>query len=436
MRALLSFDSAPPLAAPLRFFLSAPLFAVLAGLLLAFDGEGALVSRWTPSTLALTHLLTVGFMLQVMLGASLQILPVVARAAPWRPLLIARLVHPLSIVGALLLVAGLRWGSRFALESGALLLLLAIAVFVVGVAVLFRQRSSTPTIRGLKLAFVALVVVALLGGLLAFALSRGWQLELRALTDLHAGWGLAGWAGVLLAAVACVVVPMFQLTPRYPQRIMRLAPLAVIATLVAWGTAAVFGPSWLVPLAQLVLCAAGIAFALLTLRLQWQRRRTGPDTTLRYWQSAMLASVLALSMLAGSVLVPGLAASDVLPMAAGVLLIVGGYVACMIGMLYRIVPFLAWLHLQKLARTRVPSMNQFLRDDETLPSLGVHLVALLLLVGATVVPLLAIPAGLGVVLSSGLLEWNLMRVLRRYRRCVASVMESRAGAARSGSMDE
>ena len=29
-------------------------------------------------------------------------------------------------------------------------------------------------------------------------------------------WWLGGWAGVLLAAMAYVVVPMFQLTPGYP----------------------------------------------------------------------------------------------------------------------------------------------------------------------------------------------------------------------------
>jgi hypothetical protein len=39
------------------------------------------------AALALTHLITVGFMLQVMLGAMIQILPVVAGANISRPLL-------------------------------------------------------------------------------------------------------------------------------------------------------------------------------------------------------------------------------------------------------------------------------------------------------------------------------------------------------------
>ena len=75
MQALLSFNKAPPFAAPLRFFLTAPLFAMTAGLLLLVLGPDMFASRWMPGLLAATHLITVGFMLQVMLGALIQILP-------------------------------------------------------------------------------------------------------------------------------------------------------------------------------------------------------------------------------------------------------------------------------------------------------------------------------------------------------------------------
>jgi hypothetical protein len=106
MQALLSFDQAPPLAAPLRFFLTAPLFAILAALLLLWSGPDLFASRWTGAALALTHLITVGFMLQVMLGAMLQILPVVAGANISRPQLLATLVNAAVATGALLLASG------------------------------------------------------------------------------------------------------------------------------------------------------------------------------------------------------------------------------------------------------------------------------------------------------------------------------------------
>ena len=64
MQALLSFDDGPPISAPLRFFVTAPVFAMAAGLLLLWAGPDLYASRWTPTALAFTHLITVGFMMQ------------------------------------------------------------------------------------------------------------------------------------------------------------------------------------------------------------------------------------------------------------------------------------------------------------------------------------------------------------------------------------
>ena len=115
---MLSFENAPPFSAPLRFFLTAPLFAVLAGLLLVIEGPVVFASRWTPGALAATHLLTVGFMLQVMLGALIQVLPVVAGADLPRPLALARAVHVGLTGGGLLLVGGFWFGLPWALAGG------------------------------------------------------------------------------------------------------------------------------------------------------------------------------------------------------------------------------------------------------------------------------------------------------------------------------
>ncbi len=66
MQPTLSFEQAPPISVPYRFFLTAPLFGAVAGLVLAWFGPAALESRWSPGALAMTHLIVVDFMLQVM----------------------------------------------------------------------------------------------------------------------------------------------------------------------------------------------------------------------------------------------------------------------------------------------------------------------------------------------------------------------------------
>src|SRR5262249_36134856 len=95
MHPALQFEQAPPIASTFRFFLTAPWFGVAAGLLLAWHGPAAFASRWGPQAMALTHLLTVGFMLQAMAGALLQVVPVVAGGNVRWPRGIAASVHAL-----------------------------------------------------------------------------------------------------------------------------------------------------------------------------------------------------------------------------------------------------------------------------------------------------------------------------------------------------
>lgn len=422
----MAFENAPPLAAPLRFFLTAPLFAVLAGLLLALGGPEIVASRWTPGALAVTHLLTVGFMLQVMLGALIQILPVVAGANLQLPLGVARVVHLGLSAGALLLAGGFYFGQPLWLGSAALLLSLTVLIFLGATLLALRGVESTsPTIRGLKLALVGLAGVVSLGVLLALALAEGWAVPLLPLADLHAGWGLAGWAGVLLAALAYVVVPMFQLTPGYPARPSWWFPLVVLALLLLWTLGVLADLPGVVRASQLLAALAGIAFAWLTVRLQGKRRRARPDATYRYWQLGLAASILALLMLSTAAVWPALSEIEGWTLGFGVLIIAGGFLPFIVGMLYKIVPFLAWLHLQECGKARVPApaMNKLLPDVAAQRQCLAYALAFVLLLGSVLWPAgLARPAGLLFAVANAWLGWNLWSAVRRYRQAQIDIV--------------
>ena len=122
MPTVVSFEQAPPLGAPLRFFLTAPIFSALAAVLMLVQGPSLWASRWVPGVLAVTHLMTVGFMLQVMLGALQQLLPIVVGAPIERPLAVARVVHACITAGLLLLVGGFLWGRPWSFAGAAVLL--------------------------------------------------------------------------------------------------------------------------------------------------------------------------------------------------------------------------------------------------------------------------------------------------------------------------
>ena len=418
----LSFEQAPPISVPFRFFLTAPLFGMAAGLLLLWQGPAALASRWTGVALALTHLIAVGFMLQAMCGALLQMLPVAAGANIWQPQRVTHLTHAGLTVGTLLLLAGFLSEQALFFRIAVPFMTVSLGAFAVIVLFgLFRTPAKGPTIVALRIAVFGLIVTLSLGATLAT--SFGWQLALplTEITHVHAAWGLGGWSLLLVAGVGYLVVPMFQLTPPYPGWFTRGFSVALFFLLAAWSI------SWL-PLQRpdalqaALACAAALlaaAFAAVTLRLQGQRRRKVTEPTLLFWRLAMVCLILAAAGVVLQQLKPGEGEDYAgTPFLLGVLLMVGVFMPVISGMLYKIMPFLNWLHLQKIGKPGlvVPNMRQMIPEPRMTMQLRLHLAALLLLLGAVPLPWLVYPGGLALIASCAWLEWNVVEAARNYAR--------------------
>lgn len=425
MQAVLSFDQAPPFAAPFRFFLTAPVFALLAGLLLAIQGPETLASRWTPEALALTHLIAVGFVLQAMLGAMIQILPVVTGANLRHPLGVARTVHILLVAGALALAAGFLGQAPSAFVAAMLLLGCGVGVFLFFVVRALREVPSTSaSVGGFKLAMAGLLGLLLLGLLLAGTLSGRWAVPVVELTQLHANWALAAWGLALLSTVAYVVVPMFQITPPYPRWFTGVFGRLLLAAVVATSLAVLFAGEDAVGLAQTAVIALAAGFCAITLWLQARSKRARPDATQKFWRLAMCSGLAASLLWSAARLLPALAAWDGLAPAFGVLVLVGGFMSVIVGMLYKIVPFLIWLHLQNRGRGMVtaPNMKAVLAEARMLRHLKLHLAACALLVAAVLWPDgFARLAGAALAVASLTLAGNLLAAARLYRQQMALI---------------
>jgi len=426
MQGWLSFDKSPPFAAPLLFFLSAPFFLAFAGLLVLIEGETVFASRWMPSALAATHLVTIGFMLLSMFGSLIQILPVVAGASIPRPRLVAGVVHGGLVAGTLLLAAAFIEGQPllFMLSGG--LLALAVLVFLLSSAwALLSVPSTSPTIGGLKLALFGACGVTVLGLWLALALANGWAVPLVAMVNLHAGWGFAAWSGILLAAMSYVAVPMFQLTPAYRARPSWWLPRLLLGLCLLWSLAVVMDFSWLARLSEALLALLGGGFAAVTLKLQGQRRRARVDAPTLYWRWGLWSGSLALVMSVLAAALPELADWPGWAPIFGILLAVGGFVSLIIGMLYRIVPFLAWLHLQPGGVA--PNIGQILPEPRMRPQMWLHFATVVLLALAAWQPVwLARPAGVMLCLDGLWLFYNLLSAVRVYHDCLSRRREKPA----------
>jgi hypothetical protein len=274
------------------------------------------------------------------------------------------------------------------------------------------------------LALAALLVTVVLGSVLAAGLfSFAGIGRVPGLIDLHLGWGLLGWVGLLLLAVSYQVVPMFQVTPEYPRWMRRFGGWAIMGGLLGWTVSRyLIGDGLVSAVALSVVLALFFLFALVTLRLQAQRKRRISDVTLLFWRAGMVSMLAAVSLWGVAQLVPAVSGAPQYPVLLGVLLLLGVGESVINGMLYKIVPFLSWFHLQnrQLAfmclSVQVPNMKQLIPDRLARRQFQLHLATLLLAVAATFFPhWLLRPAALLFAGSNLLLLLNLLSAVRRYR---------------------
>jgi len=173
-----------------------------------------------------------------------------------------------------------------------------------------------------------------------------------------------------------------------------------------------------------LLLAAGMAlFAVQTLWLQSKRRRRLADVTLDFWRLAMASLLLALLLWVSNHFLLHV----VLEMAVGVLFLIGFAVSAINGMLYKIVPFLIWLHLNNRLqqagqwRGKVPNMKQVIPERQARWQFRLHLGGLVVLLSALMFPVPPQVVGLLWLINGCWLGWNLWLALRLYQRVALDI---------------
>lgn len=438
----LSLDQAPPISVPFRFFISAPLFGILAALALCFYGPLLLQTRWLPATLAATHLLTLGVLTMIMCGALFQMLPVVAGAPVRYPLAVSMITHLTLSAGTLALVAGFLWGNSLAFSGAVLMLGVAVLVFFISAFYsLLKTPRPQPTVTGVRMAITGLIATAGFG--LSLAAGYAWTdltIHRATLTDLHLAWGFLGWMGMLVAVIAYQVVPMFQMTPEYPLWLRRTLAWILFGTLLCWSVGLISNNpvKTLLPLLGLLLATELVLFAGITLHLQYQRTRKIADVTLNFWRTGMVTLIIAALCWVVAQWWPDWGNDPRYPLCLGILFLAGFTLSVVNGMLYKIVPFLVWLHLQNrlmanigLANTKIPHMKKVIGSEAMTKQFWLHLIALCCLLAAVFYPVwLARLAGILFLASFSWLGWNLLTAINVYRR-EAARLDQLAHAAKS-----
>ncbi|WP_374502781.1 hypothetical protein [Pseudoxanthomonas sp.] len=405
----LAFASAPRPSLPMRFLIAALAWGAVAGLWLAWQGEIALLSRWTPATLVLVHVFALGLLGNVMLGSLVQFLPVAAgsplpgtRVVPW--------LHAAFNAGLVLLLATLAVSSHaLALPAGGLLGgSLAIFALLALVAVI-RGKGARVVREGIGLALLALIATAALG-LLLLAARTGWRGPAAAgMVDVHAAFGVIGWVLGLLAAVGGVTLPMLQGTRALPVPALRTWQIASMLTLgISVATLADVVPGSVWRLAAWPLAAFALTVCVLQARAPHRRN----PVLRRFWQAGC-ACLFAASLLT---LRP-----DVPLVPLGVLVLGVGLPLLVVGMALEITAFLTWIALrQRVPRgVRVPGVGSLFEEAHRRRAFVLHAVAGAWLVAVAFAPALARGAGLAITLAYAVSlhgQWRCWRQATTWRR--------------------
>jgi hypothetical protein len=345
-----------PASIPFRFFVTAAILHVLMWLVLLLEADQATSFRGGPGPiLAAVHLLTLGVLTTTAIGASVQLLPVATRrtlAAVWP----VKLVFWLTAPGMLALVAGMYMAGVGVLIAAAVVTGAGLLLFAALLADNLRRAGSLPVVAAYGWgALVALILLIGLGVWLAIDYETGAMTDRPGIALAHMILGGFGFMGLLALGFSHVLVPMFALAAA-PAKRPSLVGFGLAAAAVTLGSLGALAGS-----VETLTAAAltGLGASMLHLRLMHRVLATGMRKRLGLSFLLIRAAwmMLPLTLLVGIAALYGLAGPNG-PTLFGALLFGGWLLTFLLGILQRILPFLASMHVSRAGSGAPPLMSE------------------------------------------------------------------------------
>lgn len=363
-----------PPSIPFRFFFAATFFHIVfwALVLISADQVPGFVGGTGP-VLAALHTLTLGVFTMTAMGASFQLLTVatgVALRAVWP----CHLAWWLYFPGVIVLLVGFATHYHYAQALGAVAAIGGLVVYGVVVAdVLRRTKSLKMAITHAWFALIALAALMILGFMLIADFDHGFLNNHAAIGLAHFILAVFGFMGLLAFGFSTILVPMFALSPAVPDRQGWMALASVVPAIIL----AVLG----VVLGQKPLIYGGFALGLIGtgfhLWCMWfalkkgMRKRLGLSFVMIKGAWVMLP----VTLLLGAAATAGWLGYSGITL-FGFVSVAGWLLTFLLGILQRIIPFLASMNMNRKGR-KPPTLSE-MADDRTLKAAAVcHVLAVL-----------------------------------------------------------
>lgn len=410
----LSADQAPPISAPLRFFLTAPIFGVIAGILILLSDASLLASRYSLESIAITHAITIGFLSFVMLGALTQMLPVLAGVKIAKINLVTKVAHFFLFFGTLFMIIGLPLDLSKLILVSSLFLGIGFLIMIISMFVAFKNVVHvTPSVRAIITSLIFAFIIVLMGMHLLASYGIGKFSSLHLLfANVHSVWAIFGFAGILIIGVSFHVLPMFYVAPRFKPFCKQKVVWLISFGLVLWLVLNIFLDSYSV-IAKIWVALFFWAFATTVFLKLYRRRRPVSDVTVWYWRTAAVFMTLGTYAWA----INDYYDSQYIVIVS--ILIGGGFIfSIMSGMLYKIVPFLVWFHLNAKGYMSIPNMNEMIDKRLAKTQYILFLVSLVGFIVSYFIPSILPIFAITFIVSMLILEYNVIAPVLIYRKII------------------
>jgi len=410
----LSTDQAPPISVPLRFFLTAPLLAIFAGLLIFFTDAEVLISRYSHETIAIVHAITIGFLGFIILGALTQMLPVLAGVKIYKVKLVSTISYTFLVLGIISMVIGLYFEINSLNILAAISLVFGFLALLIPMIFAIKQVVDfTPTVRAMGVSLVFALLSILIGAhLLASHAMSNISSSHYILSNIHSVWAVFGFACILIIGVSFQVLPMFYVAPKFKQFCKKRIIWIISSGLIFWAITNIYNNSFNI-YPKIWISLFFFAFATTVWIKLNQRRRPINDVTIWYWRSSSVFFTLGIFLW----IFNSFYDEDIIVPAS--IFIAGGFImSIMIGMLYKIIPFLVWFHLNAKGYMNIPTMNEMTHKNVAKFQYFLFIFSLIGFSISYVYPQFLEYSCISFILSMILLEYNVINPVLIYSKII------------------
>jgi len=352
----------------LPFYLYAGISLLVATILLIFSTPAFLQHYFHPHTLAITHIMALGWGTMMILGASHQLVPVLIEGKLFSNTL-AYLSFAFAGVGIPLLVNGFyQFDFGWPIQMGAILINGAIIFYLINIGVsMVRSKKENVHAVFVFTGTLWLMITIIVGLLLVYNFTYNiLSQDSLAYLPLHAHLGIVGWFLLLVMGVGSRLIPLFLISKYDNKKILWWIYFLVNFSLISFIVFFLFFKiSWLYLLPLLSITTSIILFAYYCRQAYRQRIRKKVDYQVKISLLSVMMMAFPIILLLIIIVLLLFSVDNIhLILTYGFCIFFGWITAIIFGMTFKTLPFIVWnkVYHDKAGLGKTPNPKELFND--------------------------------------------------------------------------